>query len=356
MIIKCLKLIGRIAVAGLTVTAGLALGGCSSDGNQSAQPAKGKVKLLTHSSFVVSDQLRADFASQSGWELEIIQVDDAGTLASQIVLAKDNPVADAVAGLDNTFASKVIQAGALTPYVSPAGGAEQVQYAADSAGSLTAIDTSDVCVNYVKAAYTATPPPATLEDLVKPQYKDQLVVQNPALASPGMAFMLATVAAFGEDGWLDYWRQLKANGVTISPNWQDAYYAEFAGPASSGTRPLVVSYASSPPAEVPEGGDGTSATVALLDTCYRQVEYAGVLNGAANPDGARALVDFFLSIEFQSELPTTMWVYPVKAEVKLPVEWTELAPLATNPWVVSPELIADNREVWLKEWIDGVLG
>ncbi|MCL1897756.1 MAG: thiamine ABC transporter substrate-binding protein [Micrococcales bacterium] len=335
----------------LTGLATVALTSC-----ESADQAKQMVKLFTHSSFVVTDQQKADFKAQTGWDLEILFVDDAGTLASQLVLTTGNPVADAVAGLDNTFASKVTGAGALEPYVSPGSGPEQARYAADAEGSLTAIDTSDVCVNLVKEAYQGSRPPATLDDLVQPEYAGQLVVQNPALASPGLAFMLATVAAFGEDGWLDYWRQLVANGVTISPNWQDAYYTEFAGPSSNGQHPLVVSYSSSPPAEKLGDEGTTSATTALLDTCYRQVEYAGVLNGAKNPDGARALIDFFLGQDFQSQVPNTMWVYPVKDGIQLPQDWVDLAPRASEPWLVSPEQVAEKRDEWLKEWIDVVLG
>ena len=346
-----------MAVLGAFALTSAGLAGCGSAG---AAPgtggAAGKVRLVAHASFVIPSELKQSFKQQSGFDLEVIQVDEAGTMAAQLILSADNPVADVVAGLDNTFASRVVQAGVLEPYVAPAGGPEQAKYAADLAGWLTAIDMSDVCINYDKSAYTTTPAPTGLADLIKPAYRDQLVVENPATASPGMAFMLATVAAYGEDGWLDYWRALQANGVKISPSWQDAYYSEFSGPSSSGRRPLVVSYASSPPAEVVQGGDGSSGTAALLDTCFRQVEYAGVLRGADNPTGAQALVDYLLTDEFQTALPTTMWVYPINEQVMIPTDWVDLAPLAADPWVISPGEISKNREVWLKEWIEVVLG
>jgi thiamine transport system substrate-binding protein len=167
--------------------------------------------------------------------------------------------------------------------------------------------------------------------------------------------MLATIAQVGPDGWLDYWQALKDNGLKVVSGWEDAYYTEFSGPSSAGTRPIVVSYASSPPSEVPDGAT-TPATEALLDTCFRQVEYTGVLKGAANPAGAQAFVDFMLSEDVQASLPTTMWVYPVKEGITLPQDWADFAPMSPHPLELSPGEIAQNRETWTKEWIETALG
>jgi thiamine transport system substrate-binding protein len=181
------------------------------------------------------------------------------------------------------------------------------------------------------------------------------VVENPATSSPGLSFLLATVAAFGEDGWRDYWASLVDRGVRAVDGWSDAYYVDFSGPSSQGDRPLVVSYASSPPAEVPDGAT-EAPTAALLDTCFRQVEYAGVLAGGANPAGAEALIAFLSSVPFQNDIPGSMWVYPVNTDAALPDAWTAYAPLATDPWTVPAADIAAGRERWIEEWTETVVG
>jgi thiamine transport system substrate-binding protein len=331
-------------------------GGGRGDAGDAASGAAGggTVKLVTHGSFAVSDEALAKFQEETGLELEILPADDAGAMVNQLILTKDAPLGDAVFGIDTTFASRAVDEGVLEPYTSPAAGPEQNEYAADGSGSLTAIDFSDVCVN-VDTRVIPDGAGLTLDDLTKPELKDQLVVENPATSSPGLSFLLATIAAKGEDGWLDYWRALKANGVKVVAGWDEAYYAEFSGPSSQGTRPLVVSYASSPPSEIPEGAS-EPATAAALGACFRQVEYAGVLRGAANPEGARKAVDFLLSEAFQADVPDQMWVYPVKADTPLPEDWARFAPLATDPWTVSPADIAEHRDQWLAEFNDQILG
>ncbi|MDR1294582.1 MAG: thiamine ABC transporter substrate-binding protein [Bifidobacteriaceae bacterium] len=316
----------------------------------------GTVRLVTHDSFAVSDGVFDQFTADTGYTVEVIPVGDAGSLVNQLILTKDNPVGDAVFGIDTTFASRAISQDVLAGLQATAvPGAET--FAADGEGYLAPIDYSDVCVNidhewFAEAGITE---PVALEDLTKAEYKDLLVVENPATSSPGLAFLLATVAAFGEDGWRDYWTALSGNGLRAVDGWSDAYYVDFSGPSSQGDRPLVVSYASSPPAEVPDGAT-VAPTGALPETCFRQVEYAGVLSGAANPQGASALVDFLGSVTFQSDIPESMWVYPVNTDAPLPEAWVEFAPLADEPWSLPADEISASRERWIEEWTATVVG
>jgi thiamine transport system substrate-binding protein len=350
------RLAKRLAAAGLCLDAIWATTACTGSRSQDgpADGAKGKVTLITHGSFALSEPVIAQFEAETGLELEVLPADDAGAMVNQLILTREAPLADAVFGIDNTFASRAIEEGILEPYTSPAAGAEQTELTRGLDGQLTAIDFSDVCVN---ADLRAVPEGAdlTFADLSDERYKDQLVVQNPATSSPGLAFLLATIAAHGEDGWLDYWKSLKANGVRIVSGWEEAYYQDFSGPSSQGARPLVVSYASSPPAEAdPETGQ--PVTAAALGTCFRQVEYAGVLRGAANPAGAKLLVDFLLSEAVQRDLPASMWVYPAVADTPLPEDWVRLAPLSDGPWLLSPGAIATYRDEWLETFNDQILG
>ena len=314
--------------------------------------AGGEVTLVTHDSFVIDDAMLADFEAASGLTVTVLAQGDAGAMVNQLLLTASNPLGDAVFGIDNTFASRALDAGILTPYTSPAAGAGASTYAIGD-DRLTAVDYGDVCVNIDHAYFAANglPEPVTFEDLAKPEYKDLLVVESPATSSPGLAFLLGTVAHFGVDGWPAYWTSLKDNGVKVTGGWTDAYTVDFSGSSGKGARPLVVSYASSPPSEVPAGA--TSApTGALLDTCFRQVEYAGVLQGAKNPAGAQQVIDFLLSARFQASVPDSMYVYPVDGTIPLPAAWQQYAPVAPTPATLDPATIAANRDAWISSWSD----
>lgn len=311
--------------------------------------------VVTHDSFALSDEVKKQFESDTGIKVTYVAPGDAGAMANQLILTKDSPLGDVVFGIDNTLATKVIDAGVLSPYADAALPESAGQYA-ESTHSLTPIDFGDVCVNADKGWFAdkKLDLPKSLDDLTDPAYKDQLVVENPASSSPGLAFLAATVGAKGEDGYLDYWRSLSANGVKVAKGWTEAYSGDFSGSSGKGDRPLVVSYATSPAFEVSEDGK-ESRTTALLDTCFRQVEYAGVLKGAQNEMGARKFIDYLLTAGVQSEIPTQMYMYPVDASIDLPKEWVKFAPLSPKPIAVEPKTIADNRETWVKEWTAQVL-
>jgi thiamine transport system substrate-binding protein len=358
------RLASLAAVAALALT----LSACTSGGQ--AKPsstggaagsisagARGTVVLVTHDSFVISDALIAEFTSKTGYTLEQHAPGDVGVLVNQLVLTKDAPIGDVTFGIDNTFASRAVSNGVLAAYRSPAEGTSAAQFDLDSSHNLTPIDYGDVCVNVDHGWFSAKgiPEPVTLADLAKPAYQDLLAVENPATSSPGLAFLLATVSAFGADGWQGYWSQLKTNGVKIDAGWTDAYTVDFSGSSGKGSRPLVVSYASSPPDEVPAGGT-TAPTGALLDTCFRQVEYAGVLTGAKNPAGAKAFIDFMLGDSFQAALPSAMYVYPVSSSVKVPDTWATFAPIPSSPFSMDPAQIDKNRDGWIQKWTDTVIG
>ncbi|MFC4615792.1 thiamine ABC transporter substrate binding subunit [Cellulomonas algicola] len=355
----------RTSVPVLALAAGtvLALAGCSAIGGGDPSPAAsggggGTVTLVTHDSFGLSDGLLESFEEESGLTVEVVQPGDAGALVNQLVLTKDAPLGDLVFGVDNTFASRAIDEGVVEPYTSSAPAAEDAaQYAVDGSDALTAVDFGDVCLNVDHAWFTehGVAEPASLDDLTKPEYRDLLVVPSAVTSSPGLAFLLATVGAKGEDGWQDYWTALVANGLKVSEGWSDAYYTDFSGGGGDGPRPVVLSYASSPPFTVPDEADEPT-TGALLGTCFRQVEYAGVLANAENPEGAQQLLDFLLSDEVQADIPGSMYMYPVSTAVDLPEEWARWAPLADAPFEVAPADVDAHREEWLAAWSEIVAG
>jgi thiamine transport system substrate-binding protein len=312
--------------------------------------ADGSVTLVTHDSFGVDKKVLAAFEASSGLKVTLLAQGDVGVMVNKLILTKSDPLGDAVFGIDNTFASRALDAGILQPYTSPLAVDGSQKFSAGD-DRLTPIDYGDVCVNidhrYFAKARLAEP--KTFEDLAKPAYANLLVVESPATSSPGLAFLTGTVAHFGENGWQAYWTSLKRNGVKVDAGWTDAYSVDFSGSTGKGARPLVVSYASSPPSEVK---NGVAPTSALLDTCFRQVEYAGVLTGAKNPVAARKVVDFLLSKQFQAGVADQMYVYPVDTGTSLPADWQKFAPVATHPETLPAKDISTHRDAWIASWSD----
>ena len=316
----------------------LSLVACGDDGPKT-------VTMLVYDSFPLKDtplnEALAEFTADTGIKVRLLRAGDAGTMVTKATLTAGNPEGDVMWGVDNTLLSAATDGGIFD--------ALPVQ-----------VDFGDVCINYDIAWFAEheIAPPTTLDDLVAPEYANLLVVENPAASSPGLAFMLATIARYGEEGWEQYWTDLRANGVEVAESWDIAYYERFSGAAGSeGDRPLVVSYGSSPPAEVVFADPPrTDAPTGVSDgTCFRQQEYAGVLRGSDHPTEAAQLVQFLVSERFQRELPLTLFVYPVDESIALPDVFTQFAVIPSDPFTVDPAAIAAHREEWQDRWNEIVL-
>lgn len=346
----------------LALLVGVAACGDTTPSGQSAATSSKPVtiRLLTHDSFALSDGLLAGFTERTGIEVELIKGGDAGTVVNQAILTKGSPQADVLFGIDSTFLTRALDKGIFVPYEATDLSEVDDRFLLDPGHRVTPIDYGDVCLNYDKAYFAEAdiPVPASLDDLVKPMYKDLLVVENPATSSPGLAFLLATVEAFGEDGWQSWWSTLRANGVVVTNGWEDAYYSEFSGGSSSaGTRPLVVSYSSSPAAEVVYADPPiTDAPTGVITAgCYRQVEAAGILVGTKHEAEAGELIDFLLSPEVQADVPLSMFVYPVRRGTKLPTVFLDHATAPQSVASLSPGTVSSHREQWIASWTDIVV-
>jgi thiamine transport system substrate-binding protein len=331
--------------------------------NTSSTSEAPTVTLVAHDFFTVSPAILEAFTAATGLEVEVILNGDAGSLTSKAVLTKDNPIGDVLFGVDNTFLSRAIAEAIFEPYLSPRlVDVEEGLATLVPGGQATPVDVGDVCINADIAGLRdrGLTVPESLDDLIDPRYADLLVVQNPGTSSPGLAFLLATIAAKG-DQWPQWWKSLQDNGVKVVDDWDVAYNTEFSGSAggqaSGGDRPLVVSYASSPPAEVIFANPvpDTAPTAVMTSSCFRQIEFAGVLARAKNPEGARLLIDFMLSPEFQADLPLSMFVFPAVRDTPLPTEFIEFAARPEDPLELDPSLIATNRDQWIEEWTDLIL-
>lgn len=346
-------LTGRLTLVALSTTALLASGcsliGTEDEGKKADDQA---VTLVTHESFAIPEELVEEFEKDTGYQLTISKLEDAGALTNELVLTKDDPVGDVVFGVDNTFATRAVDEGVFASYApSLPAGADAYELDGDDEDALTPIDTGNVCVNVDDAWFAAkgVPAPATLGDLTKPEYKDLFVIPGASTSSPGLAFLLATIAQYGDD-WPSYWTKLVDNGAKVVKGWSDAYFTDFT--FSGGDRPIVVSYDSSPAFTLDEAGE-KSTTSALLDGCFEQVEYAGVLHGdTTNTAGAHAVIDWLLSPEVQAALPESMYVFPVSADTELPAEWATFAKRPEQTEQVAPAEIAEKRKAWLEQWTE----
>jgi thiamine transport system substrate-binding protein len=348
-------LYGAAAALGVVVLSMLALT-LRGDGETESD----EVVLVTHDSFVVSDDVKREFEETSGKTLTILQTGDAGTALSRALLTAGNPEGDVFFGVDSNLLTRALEGDLFEEYETPELDTIDERWILDSEHRVTPIDHGEVCLNYDRTWFAdrGVEPPETLADLTQPRYDGLLVVQSPATSTPGLAFMLATIARYGEPGWRGYWEKLRANDVLVVDGWEEAYNVRFSGSsAGSGDRPIVVSYASSPPAEVifrsPRPSEAPTAVVE--SSCFQQIEFAGVLRGAANEVGARELVDFLLSTRFQEDVPLSMFVFPVDPFASLPPEFDQFAVVPERPLSLPPEEIAANRDRWIKEWTATVL-
>lgn len=337
----------------------LALLAVACNSGQADEALPDTLTIVSHDSFAsgVSDETFATFTATTGIEVEVLAAGDAGSVVNQAVLSKDNPIADVLFGVDDTFLSRALEEEIFAPH--EAEGVEKLpEDLVDPESRVTPIDFGDVCLNYDKAWFEdqGLGVPDDLDDLRQDEYARHLVVEHPATSSPGLAFMLATIDVYGEDGWLDFWADLKEGGVTVVSDWDAAYYGEFV--RYGGNSSLVVSYASSPPAEVifAEEPTDVAPTGVIESGCYRQVEYAGVLAGTEFPEAAGMLIDYMISVEFQEQVPLSWFVFPVNPDAELPPEFVSHTVIPEDPIRLPADAVAENRDRWIEEWISVMEG
>jgi len=320
-----------------------------------------ELTVMTHDSFAVSEEVVQTFEEANNVSVTLLVSGDTGAALNKAILSKDAPLADVFYGVDNTFLSRALEADIFESYQSPMLEIIPDRFQLDPEYRLLPVDYGDVCINYDKSYFEENDlaVPSTLEGLLRTEYEGLLVVENPATSSPGLAFLLATVAHFGDPGYLDFWSPLRDNGLVVVNDWETAYYTNFSGSSGQGLQPMVVSYGSSPPAEVIFAeaplNDAPTASIAGPDTCFRQIEFVGILQGTEHRDLAEKFVDFMLSEQFQEDMSLQMFVFPVNPDATLPDEFIQYALIPEQPAELDPAEIAANRERWIAEWTETVL-
>jgi thiamine transport system substrate-binding protein len=317
------------------------------------------LRVLTHSSFAATPLVIAAFEAANDVKIQFTAGGDAGETLNKAILSRDNPLADLLYGVDNTFLSRALKADIFEPYDAPGLASIPKELQLDSSHRLLPVDFGFVALNYDRAWFIrkSLPVPQRLEDLTQPAYKGLLVVENPATSSPGLAFFLATVARFGEKGrypWQSYWADLQRNDVLVVNGWDDAYANQFTA-GGKGRRPIVVSYATSPAYELyaaaePRPQEPPTGNIIPDGGSFRQVEFVGLLKGAREPVLARKFIDYMLSPAFQADIPLQMWVYPSNSAAPVPDLFKKFAPVPTAPAIVDAFAIESRRDAWIREW------
>ncbi len=317
------------------------------------------ITILTHDSFAISEDVITAFETANNAEVVFLQSGDAGAVLNQAILTKDAPLADILFGVDNTFLSRALDADIFASNQSYVLSDVASEFILDETYHTLPVDYGDVCINYDKNYFTDNnlSVPQSFEDLAKPEYKGLLVVEDPATSSPGLAFLLATRAHFGDD-YLNYWQSLKENDVVVVDGWETAYYTNFSASSGKGPQPMVVSYASSPAAEVFFASEplteSPTASIVASGMCFRQIEFVGILKNTPNQALAQKFVDFMLSQPFQEDMPLNMFVYPVNKNAQLPEVFVKHAQVAENPAEISYSEIATNRDAWIEAWTEAM--
>jgi thiamine transport system substrate-binding protein len=317
--------------------------------------------VMTHDSFAATEAVIQAFEQAENAKVTFIKSGDAGAVLNKAILSRDAPLADVLYGVDNTFLSRALSADIYEPYDSPALQNIPAAFQLDSTRRALPVDYGDVCINYDKAYFAShnLSVPQSLEDLIRPEYRGLLVTENPATSSPGLAFLLATIKHYGDPDYLGYWKQLRANGLVVADGWETAYYTDFSGSSGQGPQPMVVSYGTSPAAEVmfaqTPPADSPTASILGPDTCFRQIEFVGILKGTGQRALAEKFVDFMLGAQFQADMPAQMFVFPVAPDISLPDAFVKYAQIPSQPATLSPDEIAKNREAWIQAWTDAVL-
>lgn len=309
-----------------------------------ASSAPQRLTVYTYSSFPVSlvENIKDHFLKKYQIKVDFRAFSDTGPIFNQLLQEKRKPQADLVIGLDNNYFIKAIGHDLFQSYKPKAAAKIRPELVFDPQYRMIPFDYGYVVFNYDRERLGKVP--KTHQDLLDPYYKGKIIIENPLTSSPGQVFLLTTIALYGEDGYLDYWRQLKKNLLTITPGWDEAY-----GMYTAGEAPLVLSYGTSPVYHFLYDKTERYQALVLDDAAYAQIEGMGIVKGAANPEGARQLVDYLLSPEFQSLIPESQFMYPVTTDAKLP-ESFKVAAKAERFLNLPLDQVAAKLDRWLADW------
>ncbi|MHA1198677.1 MAG: thiamine ABC transporter substrate-binding protein [Candidatus Heimdallarchaeaceae archaeon] len=327
------------------------------------------------------------YASYSGIptsEIRIVYMEDANSVLSKAILEKDDPTADVLIGLDNVMIHDAKEEGILQIYDSPTlvNISETLVTNLDPEKYLLPYDYGIIALWYdLNRINTSTNPELeylTLDDILEYDLDKQLIVEDPTLSSPGLGFLLWTIAIYGDpeinfegvlgQNWRDWWSEAKSD-LRIASSWGDAFSIYY---TPEEDRPMMVSYGTSPAYDVchpdygvGEGNPPPSAAVVshenptalqiIMKNAWLQIEGIGLVNNAPHTVEAKKFIDWFLDQELQDNIPLNNWMYPANLHANIPTCFADnsISPDSMTQLlndILTPDMIEDNLNDWLKDW------
>ncbi len=282
------------------------------------------------------------FEEKTGIKVQLISAGNGGELLGKLQLEQHNPQADVVIGISNELIHETIATNLLKPYESPVLSQIPEFLHFDPTYSLLPFDYGNYA--FVYDSEKVDNPPKSLDDLLDPAWERSIILMDPRTSSVGMGLLEWTVAIYG-DNYLQWWEAVKPNVLTIADGWSSGY-----GLFTEGEAPLVISYTTSPVYHILyEETDRYKAQVFDRGN-MAVIEGIGILASTKDVDAARQFVDFLLT-EGQTDIATANIMYPVNSNTVLP-EAFSAAVKPQQSIMIDGDVIAQNRDRWLSEWVE----
>jgi len=302
---------------------------------ENASDAKSLI-VYTYDSFVsewgAGPKIAPLFEKATGIKVKFLSKGDGGALLSAVMLEKESE-ADIVLGLDNFLAPKALSSGLFRAYEPKGYASLPASLKIDDSKRLIPYDYGDFAIVWDSGKLSN--PPASLEDLTRPEYAKKLILLDPRTSTPGLGFLAWTKAVYGS-AWKDYWKRLRPSVLTLAPSWDQGY-----GLFTSGEAPLVISYAADGAYHLEYEKTERYKALDFKDGLVQQVEAAGILAKAKHAKNAELFMDFLISEACQKEIPLTQWMYPVLSSVNLPESYrAALRPVKTLS--IDPKGLTDD--------------
>ncbi|SON50632.1 thiamin transporter subunit; periplasmic-binding component of ABC superfamily [Vibrio tapetis subsp. tapetis] len=278
------------------------------------------------------------FEAQCDCTLNLVALDDGVTILNRLRLEGNNSKADVLLGLDNNLMAEAKKTGLLaehsvdTSAVIVPGGWQDTTFVPYDFGYFAFVYNKETLKN----------PPKSLKELVEQRDDLNIIYQDPRTSTPGQGLMLWMKSVYGENV-SDAWQQLAKKTVTVTKGWSEAYNMFLKGESD-----MVLSYTTSPAYHIIAEQDEKYAAASFSEGHYTQVEVAAKVKASKNPELSEQFMQFILSSEFQSAMPTGNWMYPA-TDVELPKGYDALS-VPSKALSFSSEEIAKQRRSWVREW------
>ena len=305
-----------------------------------------KLTIYTYDSFVSEwgpgPIIEKIFEEKHNADIEFVAVDSAATLLNKVILEGDTSKADIVLGLDMNLFDLAEQSGLFTSHnIKDINNLINLPLKWES--------NKFVPYNYgyfsfvYNEANLATPP-KSMDELIN-STNARIVIQDPRTSTPGLGLLTWMKALYGDKAG-DEWKKLNKKIISVTKGWTDAYYNFF----MAGEADMVLSYTTSPAAHIMFEERYDILATTFEEGNYITIEFAGILNNSQNKDLANKFLNFMLSEEFQSVIPSTNIMYPITNIKDLPEAFDKLD--VPNFIQMDPKEINKNKEKWIDEWLN----